>query len=871
MMLSKGLNKKVVLGVVCGLSLPVAVNASDFIYAKTVTAPGEYNFHEGIVSTGDELISFNNSNTSGSPKNYIINIENAGELKLDSTSPWGVIDVGSNNQKANYAEAAITINGDLEISNKIQNNNDGRIISLMGGKNTLHINGSLKISDSVCSYGSANLWHYGLKANNGSEIIVRNDFIINSLQAESISDSAWQTFAAGIYSDSWSCNGNDSDERSKDADVLITVGTDNNDKIILENIKSTSKSGVAFTYGVLATYGDTGNNKREQTATINLNGSTVIRNLDAIGKSEADVYALAAEGNGVINVNGDLLIENIGDSSSLTADVERYYNAVVAAGGSVNINVAGNAENKIRITGDLASYMENSAINLHLLNRDSYLRGASLTDGGSINLTLADGAVWQVLDRVECGDSAVDALKNSSEVSNLTLKNGIVDLYHNDWSFQELKIDRLHGDSGTFIINTDLNKGESDRLTISNASGAGNYKLLTYDPEASALSGKQFEQKIIDAPVGNFNLTSSIMEGALYNYQAQLTKITVGGRNEWKIVGLGTGDVEDKANNTSTTVKSACSAGSHIYYGWRNNTIVRQRLTKMHRVPEVRSGMGIMKNAERLLHEQIDNGGIWVQLQRGEDAYRGRNYFESQYNTYAIGFDRQVTNDSKGNWLLGAAVLYTEGKGNYASGTGDYQDLGLNLYGVRRLLSGHYLDLNLKVNHMENDVASRTLTGDHVGSKLRNNGISLDAVYGKRILLDEYGWYLDPQLEITLGRLNGAGYSTDNGVRVQTDGVNSASCGIGIALGRAFANGGNIYVRGSWLHEFGGSYDINMTDSNNVQLVESQSMKDTWYEVDLGGDVMLGKQNNLYFGIARSFGGTFQKKWQVNAGLRFSF
>ena len=43
--------------------------------------------------------------------------------KLDSTSPWGVIDVGSNNQKANYAEAAITINGDLEISNKIQNNN----------------------------------------------------------------------------------------------------------------------------------------------------------------------------------------------------------------------------------------------------------------------------------------------------------------------------------------------------------------------------------------------------------------------------------------------------------------------------------------------------------------------------------------------------------------------------------------------------------------------------------------------------------------------------------------------------------------------------------------------------------------------------
>lgn len=59
-------------------------------------------------------------------------------------------------------------------------------------------------------------------------------------------------------------------------------------------------------------------------------------------------------------------------------------------------------------------------------------------------------------------------------------------------------------------------------------------------------------------------MTSGIMEGALYNYQAQLTKITVGGRNEWKIVGLGTGDVEDKANNTSTTVKALVQP-VHIY------------------------------------------------------------------------------------------------------------------------------------------------------------------------------------------------------------------------------------------------------------------------------------------------------------------
>lgn len=871
MVMGKGISKKIIAGVLCGVSLPVAVNAADFTDAKTVTSQGEYNFHAGTVNTSNELISFNNSNTSGNPKDYIINIENNGKLKLDSTSPWGVIDVGSVNQKANYDEAAITINGDLSVSSKIKNNNDGRIIALMGGKNTLDINGSLQIEESVCSYASSNVWYYGLKANNGSEIVVRNDFIVDSLQAESTSNNAGQTFVAGIYSDSWSSDGNDSDARSKDADTVITVGKDNNDKIVLENIKSISKSGVAYTYGVLATYGDTGNNKREQIATINLNGSTIIRNLNSIGKLEADVYALAAEGNGVVNVNGDLLIENIGDSTTLEEGVERYYNAVVAAGGTVNINAAGKAENTIKITGDLASYMQNSAINLQLLNSDSYLRGASLTDGGKINLTLADGAVWQVMDRVECGDNDVDVLKNSSEVSDLTLKNGIVDLYHDDWSFQNLKIDQLHGDSGTFIINTDLNKGQSDYLTISAASGAGNYKLLTYDPEASALVGKRFDQKIIDAPKENFNLTSGIVEGTLYNYQAQLAKNTVNGRTEWKIVGLGTGSAEDQTDNTSTTVKSARSAGAQVYYGWRNNTIVRQRLTKMHKVTEIPGGRGVVKEAERLLHDQIDNGGIWVQLQRGEDTYSGNSFFESQYNTYALGFDRQVAEDTKGNWLLGAAVLYTDGKGTYDSGSGDYRDWGLNLYGVRRLLSGHYLDLNLKVNHMENEVFSQTLSGKYVGSKLKSNGISLDAVYGKRILLDDRGWYIDPQIEVTLGRLNGADYNTDNGVRVHSDSINSAISGLGLAVGKTFDGGGSLYVRGSLLHEFGGSYDINMTDGNNEQLVESESMKDTWYEVNIGGDVMLGQQNNLYFDMARSFGGKFQKKWQVNAGLRFSF
>ncbi|WP_367317584.1 autotransporter outer membrane beta-barrel domain-containing protein [Phascolarctobacterium faecium] len=39
----------------------------------------------------------------------------------------------------------------------------------------------------------------------------------------------------------------------------------------------------------------------------------------------------------------------------------------------------------------------------------------------------------------------------------------------------------------------------------------------------------------------------------------------------------------------------------------------------------------------------------------------------------------------------------------------------------------------------------------------------------------------------------------------------------------------------------------------------------------LGGNVKLGRASHLYSDIERSFGADIQKKWQINAGVRFEF
>ena len=54
-------------------------------------------------------------------------------------------------------------------------------------------------------------------------------------------------------------------------------------------------------------------------------------------------------------------------------------------------------------------------------------------------------------------------------------------------------------------------------------------------------------------------------------------------------------------------------------------------------------------------------------------------------------------------------------------------------------------------------------------------------------------------------------------------------------------------------------------------MSESHDYGDTWFELGLGGNIKLGRSSHLYGDIERSFGADIQKKWQVNAGVRFEF
>ena len=144
--------------------------------------------------------------------------------------------------------------------------------------------------------------------------------------------------------------------------------------------------------------------------------------------------------------------------------------------------------------------------------------------------------------------------------------------------------------------------------------------------------------------------------------------------------------------------------------------------------------------------------------------------------------------------------------------------------------------------------------------------------YGKTIELSEKsGTFIEPQLQFIAGRLSSSKYTTDRCNEVYMSGINSYIGRVGFPLGQETPDGNNVYFKASVLHEFGGSRDIHMEAANGETLSMSKDYSDTWFEVGIGTNIKLSKASYFYGDIERSFGGEIEKKWQINAGVRFEF
>ena len=420
--------------------------------------------------------------------------------------------------------------------------------------------------------------------------------------------------------------------------------------------------------------------------------------------------------------------------------------------------------------------------------------------------------------------------------------------------------------SNTFKVATDfsdLANIKSDSFTFAklaaDSSTATQYITVGYD---KAFDGSKLDSFVGDVTVltitnlgagqnlSNFVGKESEMDDPLTRFLATPT-VAVDG-NDVKIT-----KIDFAEAGASELVMTAADAQMSIGNLWRvegNNL--------MKRMGDLRSDT------------EAAEGGVWARYYRGEmsaDSAYDRS-FDQDYTAFQGGIDK--VQDYKGGKLYtGIAVNRIDGNASYNSGSGDLSSTGVGVYASWLGSKGHYLDVIARGSKLANDFKLVDRSGNTAKGDYDTWAYGISAEYGYRQDL-QGGWFVEPQAELSLGRIGSADYTMSNGTEISQDAVNSAVTRIGVLSGKEFTmNGrqGNAYLKASLLHDFGGNGGGAAYYNGRSTVVESADMSVTWWEIGLGANLGIAKNSNLYFDALKTFGGDLRTEWQFNAGLRFTF
>ena len=572
---------------------------------------------------------------------------------------------------------------------------------------------------------------------------------------------------------------------------------------------------------------------------IDIMGITVI-NANSESKTAQGIYStgvnssIVFKANTILTTNGANAVQadsgaTIIFDKGLVSENSAY---IFAHGNNSSIKINNEGSGLVKIIGNLYA-QAGGTLDFKMDNSESYLEG--FTDG--VNMDMQNGATWRVT--------------GNSSSKNLNLENATVDLTADGASSTVLAVADYSGTGGSFIMDTDLaSEADGDKINITTANAGTTYVQVK---DASLVNGIEVTGNknlllITDASENINFVGKNLNAGGLWDVTPTIENgLTVtdadgnviGTADQWYLT-----KIAKAVNNDSQVLLDAVD---NSYALWRNtNDSLRKRLGEL-----------------RFRTNETDGDGIWARYTSGKFSGSG---FDSSYNMYQLGYDK--ADNAKSTY--GFAVDSGTGHANYASGGGKDKLTALSVYGTWTGEKGNYTDVVARVGQFDTDVDSY---GDYPDkASYKNRAYSLSVEYGKRIELSkERGTFIEPQAQLIIGRLGSSSYTTDRGTAVAVEGMNSAIARLGVVAGKKINDGSDIYFKASALHEFAGERDISMRAANGEVLAGSNDYGDTWFELGLGGNIKLGNSSHLYSDIERSFGADIQKKWQINAGVRFEF
>lgn len=561
-----------------------------------------------------------------------------------------------------------------------------------------------------------------------------------------------------------------------------------------------------------------------------------------------------------LQMKGDVNIGSAGSgNSNFSRDTEVSITANTSAVIKGNINVVGNQSNK-------ENKNDSSTLNI-TFNGDSKIIGEINVNGSD-----ADKA-------------SQDVTVNLGGTGNMTASSGVYNVDNNanvNFTGGQWTINEWNTADGKDVGNAAVKSGASvdvngASMTVGNLETAGTLNLKSKDGQAANISAKTLKG-------ANGIVTTDSLENKIQAETSEATGLTVKGNGDIadqiaadaskanvlaNVVTSGNGDDAKSAASNLETDAGVISGGFRAAVNADGGI---EKLTEF--VNTSNQAVSSMTNLSLMTWRQENNDmnkrlgevrasegsqGIWARMARGQSKY-GPQGIKNQYNYYQLGYDSKISDD----WILGGAFTYTDGDSSYTNGSGTNKHTGFAVYGSNLRDDGSFIDLIAKYAHMKNDfdVNGGVGSGDY-----STNGLSFSAEYGKRF--QQEGYWIEPQAELTYGRVSSADFTTKRGAKVHQDSMDSLVGRLGFSLGKDIKQG-NVYVRASYLYDFQGDTSVTMSKGGAATSFKTD-LGGGWWEFGVGTNLDLGHDTHFYLDVETTAGGDVDTPWQWNAGVRYSF
>ena len=576
---------------------------------------------------------------------------------------------------------------------------------------------------------------------------------------------------------------------------------------------------------------------------VTLNGSSTISGTDA---------AINAGENGNVNVNGN--------NSALTIN-----GSINADGGNITVD-SGKASSTIK--GDVNAANGGSVV-INLTEKNSEMTGGYNVDGNSsIALSLANGATWKLTDGEEAAGMSLLRMAKGAADAGLTINGGKTEAEKGflDMTERTKTLDIAHYSGWETVIYD--HEGKGDKVedyksgdTVIAKADKGSGVILSTDGSGITMTDKKAVEATLKALAQKVTYKDHAANGENLSGKVQiaegLTSSSVSknlGTIHWDENGKGQYDLDSvnwsqiiEGDYETFVMKGVRSAATTSLHTWRDN------------MQDTYTGADL-----------ADEDGMFAKALGGKTSSDVKGLKDS--NTYygvQVGYDKAAAN----GWHTGVAFDYRNGDSNYLlGGKGDNQMYSLGVYGVKNFENDAFFRVAAKVGRVENEydvyneIRSLKLHGDY-----KANAYGLTMEYGKTFGDEEA--YFTPKAQLTWSQVGAKDYTahTDNAtMQISQDSYSSFVGRLGFEAG-VKSEKGRVYAGLFAAHEFNGDISASYFANDGDRKHTSFDGEETWMEMKLGGTYDFSNNAHLYADIAKDFNGNFERKWKLNAGLRFEF